>query len=140
MRVQSSKRKEARVRLAEKKRREKKQREDEKRRLMKLKQEQIIARLKKIRDVTGAEGMIRLCSVANMSDMGINEDVLAEEFDGDKFDKTMEQTFDNNYYDTPDTEKPVWDDDEDEVYDHYKKTLTKDKKGTLNLNEESKLI
>lgn len=128
MRETVNKRKLKREKVTERKAREKKQREDEKLRLMKLKREQIMARLKKIKEVTGDEGRIVITAV-NFKDIGINEKVVEEEFDQEKFDKLMDQTFNDDYYNTPDTEKPVFSDDEED-YEWYQRSLNKDKKGT----------
>eukprot|EP00039_Didymoeca_costata_P024655 m.11021 g.11021 ORF g.11021 m.11021 type:complete len:731 (-) comp4363_c0_seq1:187-2379(-) len=109
VRRKETKRQAARERAKDRKDEEKKKVAEEIQRLKKLKQEEILEKLNTIKEVTGTD----------ISDLQKLD--LEDEFDPAKHDEQMEQMFDEDYYEQggSDEEKPIFPEDDDEMYDEY---------------------
>ena len=86
----------------ERKLKEKKRKKEELKELKNLKKKEILDKIDIIKEVTG-----------NM-DIGFAPEDIDEDFDPEKYDKMMNKTFNDDYYEgDEDDEKPVFDDDEE---------------------------
>ena len=118
MRRKDDKRKQDRERYNERKELERKQKEEDLKRLKNLKKAEIIERLKKIQDIAGIKstkkGNEDELNIIGLDTVALGRVLEDEEFDPEKYDETMQQVFNDEYYgmDDPD-KKPVFDDDID---------------------------
>jgi protein KRI1 len=104
-RKKDNKRAEKRKKVKERKAKEKKQQEDEKKRFLKLKKQEIMERLERIQKATGVDA--EKLAKFNLTDEMDNE------WDPQKYDETMKNVFDEEYYQENEERKPVFDDDLD---------------------------
>ncbi|RMZ93546.1 KRI1 -like protein, partial [Brachionus plicatilis] len=112
MRRKDNKRKEKRKEYKERKETEKQKKKEEIKRLKNLKRKEIMDKLEKLKKITGNY------------DLKLDVDDLEKDFDPDEYEKKMQATFDDEYYQQPDStlnedpdneeDKPVFTDDEDE--------------------------
>eukprot|EP00299_Pterocystis_sp_00344_P019094 c9506_g1_i1.p1 GENE.c9506_g1_i1~~c9506_g1_i1.p1 ORF type:complete len:570 (-),score=177.13 c9506_g1_i1:45-1703(-) len=105
VRKKESKRKQKREETQSRKEEIKLQKQEEIKRLKALKREEIAEKLKQIQQIAGAEGL------------KFDESLLDDDFDPERFDQQMQQTFDDEYYNThedqlPETDLPFDDIDE----------------------------
>ena len=103
------KRKKQREEKLERKEKEKRQREAELRRLKNLKREELLSRIKKISKISG------------LSNLGLDENELDEDWDPEKYEKMMSKNFGDDYYGENDAniDEIMEGFDEDIAYDDY---------------------
>jgi len=106
VRRQDDRRKQKRKDYEERKEKEKDKKKEELKKLKNLKRKEIMAKIDKLKQITG-----------NNKIDDLEDDILDGDFDAAKYDKIMQQVFDNEYYDVEvDKEKPTFSDDDDGIY------------------------
>ncbi|GAO48403.1 Krr1-domain-containing protein [Saitoella complicata NRRL Y-17804] len=120
VRRKDDKRKAARDARNERKELEKQQKLEELRRLKNLKRKEIEEKLKKIAEITGSETV------------PFDDVDLEGEFDPERWDRKMQEAFDDKYYEGKDT-KPTFDDDIDidDIVPEFSKKNAKNKPATM---------
>jgi len=101
VRRSDDKRKSKRKIREERKKKEKEARKEEIKKMKNLKRKEIMEKIEKLKEMTGN------------SKVGFLEDDLDGDFDAKKFDKLMNDIYDDEYYETTEHKKPVFDAEED---------------------------
>ncbi|KAL9950487.1 hypothetical protein ACROYT_G042985 [Oculina patagonica] len=103
VRKTDERRKEKRKQRDLKKEKEKEQKREELKRLKNLKRKEIMEKLEKLKEITGNPNV------------GFKEEDIEGDFDPKKYDEAMQKAFNEQFYEEDENEKPVFEDDLDDI-------------------------
>lgn len=103
VRKTDDRRKEKRKTRETRKEKEKEQKREEIKRLKNLKRKEIMEKLEKLKEITGNPNV------------GFKEEDIEGDFDPKKYDEAMQRTFNAEFYEEDENEKPVFEDDLDDI-------------------------
>lgn len=103
VRKTDERRREKRKQRETKKEKEKEQKREEIKRLKNLKRKEIMEKLEKLKEITGNPNV------------GFKEEDIEGDFDPKKYDEVMQRAFNAEFYEEDENEKPVFEDDLDDI-------------------------
>lgn len=107
VRTKDDRRKRKREEVKERKQKEKEQKREQLKQLKNLKRNEIMEKLKKLQELTGNE------------QLAFSQADLEGDFDPKQHDQLMQKFFGDEYYQEEDEEKPQFDDEENELDEHW---------------------